>query len=80
MVKSYRFGGWVAHVISESAQGPNIYKSGGLGVDTDIPALHPPALLVTVVCHIVLVIPDVAIRAVTVPASCPRGDKEKEAE
>ena len=46
-------------------------------MDTDIPALHPPALIVTVVRHIVQVIPDVAIRAVTVPTSCPCWDQNE---
>ena len=49
-------------------------------MDTDIPALHPPALIVTVVRHIVPVIPDVAIRAVTVPARCPSRDTDQEAQ
>ena len=49
-------------------------------IDTDISALHPPALIITVVRHIIPVIPDVAIRVITVSTSYPRGDNKEEAE
>ena len=47
-------------------------------MDTDISALHPPTLLVTVVCHIVQVAPDVAIRGGTFPCSYPFRYKNEE--
>ena len=49
-------------------------------IDTDISALQPPALLVTVVRHIVPVIPDVAVRVSTVPGRRPGGGVDQEDE
>ena len=49
-------------------------------IDTDIPALPPPAPLVTVVRHIVPVIPDVAVRVSTVPGRRPGGGEDQEDE
>ena len=53
----------IKSLVTTETQGPSMC------IDTDIPALHPPALLVTDVCHIVQVTPDVAIREITVPTS-----------
>ena len=57
-----------------------VTKFSGKCIDTDIPALHPPALVITDVRHIIQVTSDVAIRMVTVPARCPRWDKMEENE
>ena len=44
---------------------------------TNIPTLPPPTIVVTVVCHIFPVVPDVAIREITVSASCPHWEVDE---
>ena len=51
-----------------------------IGIDTDIPTLPPPALLVTDVSHIAPVTPDVTIRDATVPAGYAIGKVDEEIE